>query len=179
MFWTVLSYTVYSTGAVGLGIIILNGGSVLEVEHSASSHSRFLLSLTLLPNCHSISVGFRFAHTSLCFSCSLLSAQLRFIHNPSKHTSAIGARPSRQQYSLFSCCNTLSADCSTFHFTTTRHEISNLNVMLGKQINGKRKKRLTNSSFSPELLLLFASSSRRMRPWLLVLPLLVCHITPY
>ena len=78
------------------------------------------------------------------------------------HTSGNGARPSGQQYSLFSCCNTLSADSSTFRLTITRHKsrISCLcscdnNFMLGKQINGKRKKWLTNSSFFSRTLLFF------------------------
>ena len=101
------------------------------------------------------------------------------------HTSGNGARPSGQQYSLFSCCNTLSADSSTFRLTITRYKsrISCLcscdnNFMLGKQINGKRKKRLTNSSFFPRTSSLrtrLKNATRRI--WLLMMShaSFVCH----
>ena len=93
----------------------------------------------------------------VCCAFRVLSLAYLFISSdihPIKHTSGNGARPSGQQYSLFSCCNTLSADSSTFRLTITRHKsrISCLcscdnNFMLSKQINGKRKKWLTNSFF--------------------------------
>ena len=115
------------------------------------------------------------------------------------HTSGNGARPSGQQYSLFSCCNTLSADCSTFRLTITRHKsrTSSLcscdnNSMLGNSMLGNcnRKLWLQTLLFFPNF---FSSSSSfpqeeeeerasRTRPgnfgWLMRQPSLVCNATP-